>query len=237
MKIVFSLLSWFLALLGPVSAAENSLPGVKSWPLKVPAGGRPGFTLMPAADTGINFTNELVPEAEFANNNLLNGSGLALGDYDGDGWCDIFLCNLSGRSRLYRNLGNWKFQDVTAAAGLALTNALARGATFADVNGDGYLDLLVTYSGKGAKLFLNNGKGQFQDAQATELAEPTGSMTLALGDMNGDGYFGFVRRQLWREHDPQRNESRDANDWRQRTGRRPKPQSAQDCGWETGRIR
>jgi len=142
---------------------------------------------MSGRETGINFTNELVFEAEAANNNLLNGSGLALGDYDGDGWCDIFLCNLSGTSRLYRNLGNWKFQDVTEAAGLANTNMLARGAVFADVNGDGHLDLLVTYSGKGAKLFLNDGQGHFHDAQAAELVDNTGSMSMALGDVNGDG--------------------------------------------------
>jgi hypothetical protein len=138
--------------------------------------------------TGIRFTNQLLPEAEAANNNLLNGSGVALGDFDGDGWCDIFLCNFNGSSRLYRNLGNWKFQDVTEDAGLANSNQLARGAVFADVNGDGYLDLLVTYSGKGAKLFLNDGKGHFRDAEAPELAADTGSMTLALGDVNGDGY-------------------------------------------------
>lgn len=168
--------------------AQEPAPGVKCWPLTVPAGGKPGFTLMPGASTGILFTNELSSADENANQNLLNGSGLALGDYDGDGWCDIFLCNLDGSSRLYRNLGGWKFEDVTEAAGLANTNLLARGAVFSDVNGDGYLDLLVTYSGKGTRLFLNDGAGHFHDARATELADNTGSMSMALGDVNGDGY-------------------------------------------------
>jgi enediyne biosynthesis protein E4 len=173
---------------GGVSLFAAELPeGVKCWPLTVPTGGKPGFTLMDPAQTGILFTNELRPDAEAANNNLLNGSGVALGDYDGDGWCDIFLCNLNGSSRLYRNLGNWKFQDVTEQAGLANSNMLARGAVFADVNGDGFLDLLVTYSGHGAKLFLNDGKGHFTDAGATELAADTGSTTISLGDVNGDG--------------------------------------------------
>ena len=142
---------------------------------------------MPPEQTGITFTNELTPQAEASNNNLLNGSGVALGDYDGDGLCDIFLCSLSGSSRLYRNLGNWKFQDVTEEAGLANTNLLARGAVFADVNGDGFLDLLVAYSGKGVKLYLNDGKGHFHDAQEADLVATTGSMTMALGDVNGDG--------------------------------------------------
>lgn len=187
MRIAIGALISSLALASLSLGAEDLSPGVKCWPLKVPSGGKPGFTLMPGEATGIAFTNELAFEAEAANNNLLNGSGLALGDYDGDGWCDIFLCNLSGSSRLYRNLGNWKFQDVTEAAGLANTNMLARGAVFADVNGDGHLDLLVTYSGKGAKLFLNDGKGHFRDAQAAELGDNTGSMSMALGDVNGDG--------------------------------------------------
>ena len=79
--------------------------GVKAWPLEVPKGGQPGFTLMSGSQTGILFTNELLPWPEATNQNLLNGAGLALGDYDGDGWCHIFLCSLNGRSRLYRNLG------------------------------------------------------------------------------------------------------------------------------------
>ncbi|HEY5909776.1 MAG TPA: CRTAC1 family protein [Verrucomicrobiae bacterium] len=187
MKIANVAFACLLALTGARLAAEEIAPGVKCWPLKVPSGGKPGFTLMESAVTGVAFTNELAFEAEAANNNLLNGSGLALGDSDGDGWCDIFLCSLTGSSRLYRNLGNWKFQDVTEAAGLANTNMLARGAVFADVNGDGHLDLLVTYSGKGAKLFLNDGKGHFRDAQAEALVDTTGSMSMALGDMNGDG--------------------------------------------------
>ncbi|HTL56482.1 MAG TPA: VCBS repeat-containing protein, partial [Candidatus Limnocylindrales bacterium] len=161
--------------------------GVKSRPLNVPGAGRPGFLLLPADKTGITFTNELSQEAMLANQNLLNGAGLALGDYDGDGWCDIFLCNLNGSSRLYRNLGGWKFQDVTEAAGLANSNLLARGAAFADINGDGFLDLVVTYSGKGARLFLNDGSGHFRDAQAKELEDSTGSMSIALGDVDGDG--------------------------------------------------
>ncbi|MFO1511829.1 MAG: FG-GAP-like repeat-containing protein [Verrucomicrobiota bacterium] len=162
-------------------------PGVKCWPLTVPPGGKPGFSLIPPSQSGIQFTNELLPAAEAANNNLLNGSGVALGDIDGDGRCDIFLCNLNGSSRLYRNLGNWKFQDLTEEAGLSNSNLLARGAVLADVNGDGALDLLVSYSGKGARLFFNDGKGHFTDAQATELVARTGSLSMSLGDVNGDG--------------------------------------------------
>lgn len=173
---------------GQAACGAGETSTARNWPLTVPPAGKPGFTLMHPVQTGVGFTNELAFEAEFANNNLLNGSGLALGDYDGDGRCDVFLCNLSGTSRLYRNLGEWRFQDVTLPAGLANTNEFARGAAFADVNGDGRLDLLVTYSGKGTRLFLNHGAGQFREAQAEALVQSTGSMSLALGDMNGDGW-------------------------------------------------
>src|ERR1044071_6481840 len=117
-----------MALLAPVvSAADPEVSGVKSWPLTVPSGGHPGFVLVPGDQTGIHFTNQLETEAMLANQNLLNGAGLALGDYDGDGWCDIFLCNLNGSSRLFRNLGGWKFEDVTEKVGLSNSNQLARG--------------------------------------------------------------------------------------------------------------
>ncbi len=174
-----------LAGTGGVRAAEP--PGVKVLPLPAPAAGAPGFTLLAPEQTGLAFTNLLLPEAEARNQNLLNGSGLALGDYDGDGWCDVFLCNLNGSSALFRNLGGWRFTNVTDAVGLANTNALARGAVFADVDGDDDLDLLVSYSGAGVRLFLNNGRGRFQDAAAESLRAETGSTTLTLGDVDGDG--------------------------------------------------
>ncbi len=174
-----------IGLAGVAVAAE--LPSVKMTPLPVPPSGRPGFTLLTPAHTGVAFTNHLDPDAEVRNQNLLNGSGVALGDYDGDGGCDLFLANLNGACALYRNLGGWRFTNVTTRAGLAQTNRLARGAVFADVEGDGDLDLLVTYSGAGTRLWLNDGSGRFHDARAAELAAETGSTTLSLGDVDGDG--------------------------------------------------
>src|SRR6185295_2488337 len=64
--------------------------------LPVPASGHDGFTLLPPADTGITFSNRLA-NATVANNRLLDiGSGVALGDIDGDGWVDIYFCRLEG---------------------------------------------------------------------------------------------------------------------------------------------
>ena len=71
---------------------------------------------------------------------------------------------------LYRNLGNWKFTNVTASAGLSGTNKYCTGATFADVDGDGDLDLLVNSLGGGTQLFLNDGKGRWTECVAQALA-------------------------------------------------------------------
>ena len=115
-------------------------------PLEVPRGGKAGFTLLDPAQTGLNFTNTLSEENASQNQIRLNGSGVALGDVDGDGWCDIFVCSLEGHVALYRNLGGWRFTNITAAAGLDFPGNFATGATFADVDGNGTLDLLVTAS-------------------------------------------------------------------------------------------
>ena len=100
------------------TALEWSAEGGHRWAkLAGPGNGKPGFTLMPPKQTGVQFTNTLSTAILIGNKNLLNGSGVALGDYDGDGLCDVYLCRLDGDNALYRNLGNWRFKDVTAASG------------------------------------------------------------------------------------------------------------------------
>jgi hypothetical protein len=99
----------------------HELPEGGRWTrLEMPPIGRPGFTLMPPEATGVGFTNTLSEAASAANRVLKNGSGLALGDFDGDGLVDLFLCGLEQPSRLYRNLGNWQFEEVTAQARLGI---------------------------------------------------------------------------------------------------------------------
>ena len=153
----------------------------------MPARGHAGFTRLNPSDLGINFTNLLGPVRDQQNQNLINGSGVALGDVDGDGKCDIFFCNLEGPNKLYRNLGNWKFEDITAQAGLTCVGQLACGATFADVDGNGTLDLIVTFTGGGARLYLNDGHGHFHEDMNAGLRARTGSTSVALADLDGDG--------------------------------------------------
>jgi hypothetical protein len=156
-------------------------------PLEVPRGGQAGFTLLDPAQTGLNFTNTLSEENASQNQIRLNGSGVALGDVDGDGWCDIFVCSLEGHVALYRNLGGWRFTNITTAAGLDFPGNFATGATFADVDGNGTLDLLINGIGTGTRLFLNDGHGHFIEAKDSGLLHEYGAMTCALGDIDGDG--------------------------------------------------
>lgn len=161
--------------------------GARSIPLPVPAMGKTGFTLVPGSQSGITFTN-LVPEQRHLTNQiLLNGSGVAAGDVDADGLPDIFLCRLGGPSALYLNLGNWKFKDVAAEAGVDCPDLDATGAAFADLDGDGDLDLIVNSVGGGTHVFLNDGKGHFKE-RLPQLNIGKGGMSLALGDIDGDGY-------------------------------------------------
>jgi hypothetical protein len=153
----------------------------------VASAGRVGFTLVAPSDTGITFTN-LVPEQRHLTNQiLLNGSGVAAGDIDGDGRCDLFFCRLGGPSSLYRNLGNWKFEDVTQSAGVSFPNLDATGAVLVDIDGDGDLDLIVNSVGGGTRLLLNDGTGHFSESPV-RLNPGRGGMSLALADVDGDGY-------------------------------------------------
>jgi hypothetical protein len=156
--------------------------------LAIPANGRAGFTEMAPASTGIRFTNILSEERGLTNQIYLNGSGVAAGDVDGDGWCDLYFCGLDSANVLYRNLGDWRFEDISAAAGVACVGQASTGAAFADVDGDGDLDLLVNGVGSGTRLFLNDGHGKFSEfTDESGLRSRAGSASLALADVDGDG--------------------------------------------------
>jgi enediyne biosynthesis protein E4 len=161
--------------------------GFRSAPLNVPQAGKPGFTELAPSATGISFTNHLSRTNAALNQILLNGSGVAAGDIDGDGLCDLYFCSMEGGNVLYRNLGNWKFEDITAQAGVACTGQFSTGAVLADLDGDGDLDLLVNSVGGGTRCFLNDGKGHFTEAATAGLQRKSGSMSMSLADIDGDG--------------------------------------------------
>ncbi len=183
-------LVWFVATPIVARAAEWQVqPGARSLAVRLSTEGAPGFSVMRPEATGLAFTNFIPPSRHYTNQILLNGSGVAAGDVDGDGWCDVFFAGLGGGSALFRNDGNWKFRNVTAAAGLGACAQLdATGTAFADVDGDGDLDLIVNSVGQGTHLFVNDGRGKFA-APATDAVLNRGSCgsSLALADVDGDG--------------------------------------------------
>ncbi|MBI1839719.1 MAG: VCBS repeat-containing protein [Verrucomicrobia bacterium] len=148
-------------------------------------GSRSGFSVVPADASGVRFTNRIRPDRYLTNQIYLNGSGVAAGDVDGDGWCDVFLCSVDGRCALYRNLGDWKFEEIAAKAGVACEGVAATGAAFADLDGDGDLDLIVNSVGQGTRVFLNDGSGRF--AEKARINNGRAGMSLALADIDGDG--------------------------------------------------
>ncbi len=174
---------------GGPHAVEWHEEGAHRWhALAVPRRGSTGFTQLVASRTGLGFTNS-VSEALLSNNrNLAHGSGVALGDVDGDGLVDIYLSRIEGPNALYKNLGNWRFAEITEQAGVAAPERFSTGVTFADIDGDGDLDLLVTALGGPNALFVNDGTGRFTDqTEAAGLHSTRGSMTLTLADVDGDG--------------------------------------------------
>ncbi len=176
-----------LCVLGGLAWADLPSDGFRARSLPLPASGRAGFTLLPPAQTGLSFTNVL-SDAKAAENQIrLNGSGLVLGDVDGDGWCDLYLCGLENGNVLFKNLGEWRFTNITARAGVACEGQYSTGATLADVDGDGDLDLLVNGVGTGTRLFLNDGRGGFTEVTDSGLNRDRGATTSALADMDGDG--------------------------------------------------
>ncbi|QMW05147.1 VCBS repeat-containing protein [Spirosoma foliorum] len=129
--------------------------------------GPPLFTSLTPEQTGVTFANNLT---EGLNTNVLmyeyfyNGGGVAVGDLNGDGLEDIFFSGNMVPNQLYLNKGGMKFTDITATAGVAGREGPWRtGVTMADVNGDGRLDLFVSYSGslppqkRIPQLFINDG--------------------------------------------------------------------------------
>ncbi len=134
------------------------------------------FEPVSASHSNIYFSNTLEKHKAFGILYFLyyyNGGGVAIGDINNDGLPDIyFTANHKGGNKLYLNKGNFEFEDVTEKAGVAGTSDWCTGATMADVNGDGLLDIYVCavqgeHNLKGHnELFINNGNGTFTESSA-----------------------------------------------------------------------
>ena len=109
-----------------------------SWiPLQKPMSpDKVGLTWVEPSLHGIDFQNELSDAQAEKNRILENGSGVAAGDVNGDGRCDLYFATLQGPNRLYLNQGHWQFEEVPDAGGAACEDASSTGVLLVDVDGE-----------------------------------------------------------------------------------------------------
>ncbi|MFO1457947.1 MAG: VCBS repeat-containing protein [Verrucomicrobiota bacterium] len=159
-------------------------------PAPEPRSANPGFLRVQPGESGITFQHVIPSARHLTNQMLLDGSGVALGDVDGDGKLDIFLAATTGGSQLWRNDGAWHFHDITATSfpsRTALLSGDVTGAAFADLNGDGHPDLVLNTHADGVRVLLNDGRGVFQ-VLPFQQSSARGGHSLALADVDGDGW-------------------------------------------------
>ncbi len=181
----------FIALCGLTAQASaanwQNGSGFRWQEFKIPPTGRSFLQRLPESTTGIGFTNYISEDKSLESSVRTSGSGVAAGDVDGDGWCDLYFCGMENPNALYRNLGNGKFIDISVNAGVACEGQYSTGAAFGDLDGDRDLDLLVNSIGGGTRLFMNDGKGKFTEAKDAGFIRKYGGTSIALADIDGNG--------------------------------------------------
>jgi hypothetical protein len=192
-------LAWAGLLFAFIAGCNNNLPQVS-----IPAPAPMVYFTDRTKDSGVNISFRNGQEAGHLAILESLGGGVGLIDYDGDGLLDIFVAGggyydgpdkkqIKGHPcKLYKNLGNFKFKDVTAEVGLDIPWFYTHGCAVADYDNDGWPDLLVTGWGRLA-LFHNepDGKGGRHFVEVTKKAglnDDKWSTSAAWADLDGDGY-------------------------------------------------
>ncbi|HKO80557.1 MAG TPA: VCBS repeat-containing protein, partial [Chitinophagaceae bacterium] len=149
-------------------------------------------------NSGISFINKVEDgklENSFLFRNFYNGGGVAIGDINNDGLCDVLLSSNMGDNKLYLNKGNFKFEDISHKAGLRQDSLWSTGVVMADVNGDGWLDIYECNSGhmptghRKNKLYINNHNLTFSESAkqyGLDISAYTTQVSFFDYDLDGD---------------------------------------------------
>ena len=201
-KLLLSILFISYNLNAQISFSENStFLGITANYGTIPGGFGGGISFCDFDNDGwddLTFSTASGTPVKFFKNNSGNFTEVTLGgvtpsseesrqviwiDYDNDGDKDLFVANLEGSNKLYKNNGSFSFTDETAAAGFDTSNLYTIGCSWGDYNNDGYLDAFLCFrdppESNPNKLYMNNGDGTFSDV--------TGSSGLD----NSDGHLSF----------------------------------------------
>lgn len=143
---VFAILSIFLIVIGcgsekkePAKLAEKKVNNT----LKM-------FEKLVAAQTGISFNNTISPDQELVFYDFqyqFNGGGVGIADFDNDGLSDVFFAGNEVSNKLYLNLGELKFEDITDKANVGQLGSWVSGVTIVDINSDGFQDIYLSRGG------------------------------------------------------------------------------------------
>lgn len=159
------------------------------------------FSALDAKTTGIDFVNTVSTNLELNYINfayIYNGAGIAVLDFDNDGRQDLFFASNQNDNALYRNLGDWKFEDVSDKAGIHAPGGQTSGVSIVDVNADGFADIYITKTGllksgndqsyRANQLFVNQKDGTFrEEAAGYGLNSDRATSHANFLDYDGDG--------------------------------------------------
>lgn len=159
----------------------------------------PEFELIPSAQSGVTFSNQIEAKLESKENlfdydYFYNGAGVGVLDINNDGLQDIYFAANQAENKLYLNQGDFKFEDVTSSAFQNFSTQWSTGVSVVDINQDGWQDIYVCQSGprdsqyRQNLLFINNGDQTFTESAATYGLNDSGMSTQALFlDYDKDG--------------------------------------------------
>jgi hypothetical protein len=186
---------------GTTGLAADPAGGISGKPLapRTHPRGKTMFVKLPPEETGVRTENKYDDPRMWGDLNHefevgAVGTGVAIGDYDGDGRPDLYVVSKTEGCRLFRNLGGYVFEDVTKKAGVGATPGIwNQGATFVDINNNGLLDIYVCRFNAPNLLYINQGDGTFREmAHAYGLDVADASGMAAFCDYDRDGWLDVL---------------------------------------------